>query len=96
MTVMPTSRAEVIAAVSSLAARRPKSREEMSSLERESVALALHIQKRTALHDVPEVVWHFLSDVDIRFKDSEYAEMQLAELRKVLEQWSTAAWEVGG
>lgn len=91
MTAMPTSKAEVIAAVRDLAERRPKSRDEMSSLERESVALALHIQKRTTLHDVPEAVWHFLSDVDVRFKDSNYAEMQVAQIAKVLDQWDAHA-----
>ena len=81
----------MIAAVHDLAARRPQSRDEMSTLERESVALALHIQRRTTLHDVPEAVWHFLSDVDVRFKDSKYAEMQVAQITKVLDQWAAQA-----
>jgi hypothetical protein len=59
----------------------------VSSLARESAALALHIQKATALHDVPEAVWHFLSDADIRFKDPKYADMQLAAIASVLEKW---------
>jgi hypothetical protein len=91
MTVMPTSRAEVIAAVRDLATRRPMSPEEMSSLAHESAALAVHIQKRTALHDVPEAIWHFLCDADIRFKDPKYADIQLAEIASVLEEWSAAA-----
>ena len=87
MTVMPTSREEVIAAVRGLAAHRPTSRSEVAALERESVALAVHIQKQTSLHDVPEAVWHFLSDVDIRFKDPGYATIQLAEITAVLDKW---------
>ena|SRR6187402_2191260 len=87
MAVMPTSREEVIAAVRGLVAHRPTSRSEAAALERESVALALHIQKHTPLHDVPEAVWHFLSDVDIRFKDPRYATAQLAEITAVLDKW---------
>ena len=87
MAVMPTSRDEVIAAVRGLAAHRPTSRSEVADLERESVALAVHIQKHTSLHDVPEAVWHFLSDVDIRFKDPSYATVQLAEISSVLDKW---------
>jgi hypothetical protein len=91
MTVMPTSRADVVAAVRDLAARKPVTREDMSTLARESAALALHIQKRTALHDVPEAVWHFLSDADVRFRDPKYAETQLAEIASILEKWSAGA-----
>jgi hypothetical protein len=87
MTVMPTSRDEVIAAVRQLASHRPTSRAEVAELEGQSVALALHIQKHTSLHDVPEAVWHFLSDVDIRFKDPEYATVQLGEITAVLDRW---------
>ena len=87
MTVMPTSREEVIAAVRGLAAHRPTSRSEVAVLERESVALAVHLQKHTSLQDVPEAVWHFLSDVDVRFKDPGYAKVQLAEIAAVLDKW---------
>jgi acyl-CoA reductase-like NAD-dependent aldehyde dehydrogenase len=89
MDPLPTSRDEVIAAIQRLADRAPRTREELSALEMESVELALHIQKRTSLHDVPEHVWHFLSDADIRFKDPEYAQVQLVSLREVLKDWST-------
>src|SRR3954464_10093137 len=88
VTELPTSRGDVADALRSLAARAPKSHEELSALEKESVALAVHIQKRTTLHDVPEAVWHFLSDADIRFKDAEYARVQLAQMSEVLERWA--------
>jgi hypothetical protein len=84
----PVSRDEVIAAILRLADRAPKTREELSALEMESVELALHIQKRTSLHDVPEHVWHFLSDADIRFKSLDYAQVQLVSLREVLKDWA--------
>jgi hypothetical protein len=87
MTALPTSKGEVIAAIQKLAGSAPQSRHELSILERESLDLALHIQKRTALHDIPELVWHFVADADVRFKDPAYAEMQLAQLSEVLKDW---------
>jgi hypothetical protein len=89
VTTLPTSRDEVIAAIRALAARAPKSREELAALQQESVNLALHIQKRTSLHDVPEDVWHFLSDPDIRFKDPKYAQLQIARINEVLDGWAS-------
>jgi hypothetical protein len=88
MNAVPTSRDEVIAAIRRLADRAPQTREELSALEMESVELALHIQKRTSLHDVPEHVWHFLSDADIRFKEPKYAQVQLVLLHEVLKDWA--------
>jgi hypothetical protein len=91
MTALPTSKDAVVGAIRALAARVPRSRDEMKALEAESVALALHIQKHTSLFDVPEAVWHFLSDADIRFKDSRYAEAQLAGFDDVLTAWLRGA-----
>jgi hypothetical protein len=91
MTVLPTSKEDVIAAVRALAARTPRSQEEMRAIEAEGVALALHLQKHTPLSDVPEAVWHFLSDVDIRFKDPRYSEAQLGNLDAALASWLRSA-----
>jgi transcriptional regulator len=88
VTEVPTSRSEVAAAIRSLAERLPRSREELSALERDSVELAIHIQKGTTLHDVPETIWHFLSDADVRFKDPEYARLQLAQVTEALDIWA--------
>ena len=100
MTALPTSKEGVVAAISALAARKPQSREEMKAIEADSVRLALHIQKHTSLSDVPEQVWHFLADAAVRFKDSGYAEAQLAVLDEALSQWlsgaQTNASDVGG
>jgi hypothetical protein len=91
MTALPTSKDAVVGAIRALAARVPQSRDEMKALEAESVALALHIQKHAKLSDVPEAVWHFLSDVDIHFKDSRYADAQLAGFEEVLSAWLRGA-----
>jgi hypothetical protein len=85
---MPSSRAEVAGAVRALASRVPKSREELSALESDCVELARHIQNGTKLHDVPHLVWHFLSDADVRFKDPEYARLQLSRIVEVLDAWT--------
>ena len=60
--VLPASKGELIVVLRALASRRPKTREEMKQLQDDSLALALHIQRRMSLHDVPEPIWHFLSD----------------------------------
>jgi hypothetical protein len=88
MAQLPTFKDQIIAVIQRLADRVPRTRDELSVLEAESVELALHIQKRTALHDVPEHVWHFLSDADIRFKDPGYAQVQVESLREVLAHWA--------
>jgi hypothetical protein len=87
MTVVPSSRDEVVEAVRALAARVPRSHAELSALETDSVNLARHIQHGTSLHDVPHLVWHFLSDADIRFKDPAYAQLQLTRINEVLDAW---------
>lgn len=86
-TVLPMSRDEVVTAIRRLADSVPQTREELSALETESVELALHIQKRTSLRDVPEDVWHFLADADTRFKDGAYARVQLERLDDALKDW---------
>ena len=90
LTRLPTSKLELISALRALAERNPRTREEKGQLEQDCVALALHIQRNMAVHDMPHVIWHFLHDPDIRFKDPAYAEMQLAEVRDTLSQWAAA------
>jgi hypothetical protein len=88
---LPSSKAEAISAIRALAARVPQSRDEMRALEKDCVALALHIQNQALLSDAPEAVWHFLSDADIRFKDPMYSEAQLASLDDALSSWLRGA-----
>ena len=81
---LPTSKAELLAALRALAQRTPRTRDDLRQLQEDSLALALHIQRNMALHNVPHSVWHFLHDADIRFKDAAYAEMQLSQISEVL------------
>jgi hypothetical protein len=62
----------------------PTTRAELMGLERDSDALALHIKNSQVLGEVPEIVWHFLSDADVRFKSSEYGQAQVADLATAL------------
>jgi hypothetical protein len=43
-----------------------------------------------SLSDVPETIWHFLSDADIRFKDEAYAQLQLTDVRRELDEWGSS------
>jgi hypothetical protein len=80
----PANVAELIAHLRVIAAREPRTKEELRALERECVSLAFHTQRSSLSSGVPEVVWHFLSDADIRFKDPEYAQVQTASLVSAL------------
>jgi hypothetical protein len=84
----PTTKAELILALRQFAALRPTDKASMRVAAKEAAALALHVQKHLKGMDVPEIVWHFLSDVDTRWKDPKYAAVQLAQLESVLVQWS--------
>lgn len=84
----PSSRRQLLSTLRVLAMRHPASREELDALVNDCTLLSRHIQHSPALVDkVPEEVWHFLSDPDIRFKDPRYAAIQLEGLRSVLEKW---------
>lgn len=84
----PATQAELAARLRELAAVRPTSRQELANLEGRCVALARFLAtSATADVTTPEIVWHFLSDTGIRFKDSSYAEMQLTALSETLARW---------
>ena len=64
-----------------LAMRDPATEDALAILVNDCGELSQVIQLTPALHGVPEAIWHFLSDADIRFKDPRYAVMQLEGLR---------------
>ena len=59
---------------------------ERDALMADSAAVSADIDHELA-NVVPETVWHFLSDADIRFKDSRYAIAQLSALASTLARW---------
>jgi len=91
---MPVDRASIsqlIADLRALGERQIATRAERDSVIADCVALKADIGLDPELANVvPETVWHFLSDADIRFKDSRYSIVQLPALATCL-----AAWERG-
>lgn len=82
---LPRTQDEIFAALREIASARPSSKSELRDLVSRSVALSRHIAAHGNLADqVPELVWHFLSDADIRFKDSHYADLQLSQMSALL------------
>ena len=80
----PETVVDLVAVLRALSERMPTTPAELSKLEQESLALALHLQKSQIVDSVPEIVWHFLSDPDIRFKSPEYAQVQVSALASAL------------
>jgi len=74
------TREELLLALQALAARDPVTREDLVQLEAESFLLAEQIRQSAVCNETPEIVWHFLSDADIRFKDEEYKRSQCQRL----------------
>ena len=68
--------------------RDPATQEELVKLQDECLSLGEHIRSTPSLGaEVPESVWHFLSDSDIRFKDPAYAKAQLVGFEHALVRW---------
>ncbi len=63
-----------------LVEREPRTREALLQLEAESVFFSERLGKSAMCEVTPHFVWHFLSDADIRFKDSDYRRRQCHEL----------------
>lgn len=81
---LPASKAGLADCLRALASRAPLDRTGLSELESDCTPLAHHLRQSPAFQDVPETIWHFLSDSDIRYRDSRYAEAQLAALAQCL------------
>jgi len=89
MPALRNSALDLIANLRALAARQTETAAERDGLIADSVTLKVDISLDHELANiVPESVWHFLSDADIRFRDSRYASAQLSALAS-----SLAAWE---
>lgn len=80
----PESMASLVAALRELARWTPADKAGLAALENDTLLLRRHIQHTPVFGDVPETVWHFLDDADIRFKDRDYAALQLADLARCL------------
>lgn len=86
----PLNRVNVVSALRAIAEREPRTRDELTELEAESFLLGERIRKSTVCDDLPHLVWHFLSDADIRFKDERYRQSQLRLLEECIAAWEDA------
>lgn len=81
------TRADIVTALRVIATRKPMTQDELTELEAESFALGERIRESTESDAIPHLVWHFLSDADIRYKDEVYREWQLSNLERTLATW---------
>jgi len=78
---LPMAWDEILETLRELAAIRPVDVSELRDLQQRCGALSRHLGAHSELaNQVPELVWHFLADADIRFKDQVYAQMQWAQM----------------
>lgn len=78
---------EFIGKLREIALRSPKSQEEMKALEAECIELIKQIKDFGFANTCPNIVWHFLTDVDIRYSDSKYANYQNPLFISALDEW---------
>lgn len=84
---VPYTKSELAADLRALGARDIASKADLKGWYSfaNRVAAKLRSSSAEVLGNVPELVWHYLSDADIRFKDERYREMQEEEIAKVIE-----------
>lgn len=71
----------ILETLGELAAMRPVDVSGLRDLQQRCSALSRHLGAHSELANLtPELVWHFLADADIRFKDPAYAQMQWAQM----------------
>ena len=81
---------EFIGKLRGIALRSPKSQEEMKTLEAECIELMKQIRDFGFANTCPDMVWHYLTDVDIRYKDPGYAKYQNPLFISALDEWAKA------
>ena len=82
---MSFTRSTLAAALSRLLAWKPTDRGELELWSRAAADVFSALKESgSTLPDVPHVIWHFLSDADIRMKDPAYALEQEREVGRVI------------
>ncbi|WP_369935353.1 hypothetical protein [Xanthomonas tesorieronis] len=78
---LPMTWGEILETLGELAAMRPVDVSGLRNLQQRCETLSQHLAAHSELSNLtPELVWHFLADADIRFKDPVYAQMQWAQM----------------
>jgi len=85
------SELEFIESLRAVPERVPKNKEEMKILENDCILLMKQIGDFGFSNTCPDDVWHYLTDVDIRFKDPEYSKYQLPLFIAALNEWASQA-----
>ena len=89
---VPQTQEELQSVLREIAAARPSSPSELLAIQARCSALSRQLTSQWHLADqVPEFVWHFLADADIRYKDPRYAEMQFTQMDSFLASGGTGA-----
>lgn len=60
----------------------------MKNLESECIELMRQIGNCDLANNCPDIVMHYLTDVDIRYKDPEYANYQNPLFTAALDEWA--------
>jgi hypothetical protein len=74
--------AELAAALEELRAFKPASKADVTRWFQRARELEARLVEKGGLSpEVPSLLWNYLADADIRFKDSKYAELQDGQMR---------------
>jgi hypothetical protein len=85
--VRPTQ-LEFIEHLREISLRSPENQEEMKALENECIELMKQIGDLGFANNCPHEIWHYLTDVDIRYKDPKYAKYQQPHFLAALDEWA--------
>jgi hypothetical protein len=78
---------KLIASLQDIAKRIPINKEEMKVLEGECMAASKQIAEAGFADTCPHEIWHYLSDVDVHFKDPEYMKRQHPLFVSAINAW---------
>lgn len=86
----PIDRQELFRELRKAMARTPHDKSELAELEAELYILGERIRISPVCNETPEIVWHFISDADIRFEDAEYRWTQCGAVEDCINHWEPA------
>jgi hypothetical protein len=87
--MLPRTELQLIEVIRSLVAEIPTSPAAQKEHADRCFSLSMHLAKSGEYSgDVPHIIWHFLSDADIRAKSPEYAVAQRGEVQDLVASWA--------
>ncbi|MFA6179305.1 MAG: hypothetical protein WC696_06825 [Candidatus Methylopumilus sp.] len=84
---MITTFEQLIKALEAIALVEPTTKEEYESLESKCWELSEFIRTNHFGNNCPSEIWHYLTDVDIRYKDRDYAKLTTPKFLAALHTW---------